>query len=203
MNTPTHIALGFFALCRPDLKGEGQDQVAVPGLRDHLVVLAGSLAPDAILYVLYAYARLVQGLTDERIFRVEYFSDSWQSVLAIGNSAPLYAALLAAGVAAKLRPLWLFAAAALLHIATDLPLHHDDGHAHLWPFTMWKFESPVSYWDPAHFGNIAMPVEAALFTVLCVALFRRYQNIWARGGILLVLTAQLIGFAYWAFIFGG
>ncbi|MEO0393836.1 MAG: cobalamin biosynthesis protein CobQ [Pseudomonadota bacterium] len=170
--------------------------------RDYVAIGVGALAPDAILYGLYGWARFVQGLNDQRIFRVEYFSDTWQAVLAIGNSAPLYAVMLAAGVAARVRWLWLLAASALLHVATDLPLHHDDGHSHFWPFTMWKFQSPVSYWDPTHFGHVVMPLEILLFLACGVVLFRRFTGLYARLGVGLVIAAQLAGFAYWAFVFG-
>jgi len=35
-----------------------------------------------------------------------------------------------------------------LHALFDFPLHHDDGHRHFWPFSEFRFDSPVSYWDP-------------------------------------------------------
>lgn len=205
MNTPTHIILSY-ALLTPNWLGGQQihNTAPAPSLnkRDYGAIGVGSLAPDAILYGLYAWARFVQGLDDQRIFRVEYFSDAWQAVLAIGNSAPLYMLILIVGVIARVRWLWLFAASALLHVATDLPLHHDDGHSHFWPFTMWKFTSPVSYWDPAHYGHIIMPLEMLLFIACGVFLFRRFTSTYARIGVGLAISAQLAGFAYWAFVFG-
>ncbi len=42
----------------------------------------------------------------------------------------------------------------------DLPVHHDDGHRHFFPLSDWRFASPVSYWDPEHYGRIVGTAEA-------------------------------------------
>lgn len=46
-----------------------------------------------------------------------------------------------------------FAAACLLHTAIDIPLHYDDGPLVFFPLD-WqtRFYSPISYWDPRHYG---------------------------------------------------
>ena len=47
-----------------------------------------------------------------------------------------------------------------LHVPEDLFLHHDDGHRHFYPLSQWRYSSPVSYWDPNHYGKIVAPLEA-------------------------------------------
>ena len=163
MNTPTHLLVAAALLARP-----GRKQVS----RGALV---GALLPDLSLYVLVA-AAATQGFSFKTIFDELYFSQSWQSVFAIDNSAPLYAALLCAGLLLRFPFLWALAIGALLHVALDLPLHHDDGRAHFWPFSDWIYRSPVSYWDPARFGSIVAMAELALSVALCVLLWRRFRT---------------------------
>jgi hypothetical protein len=72
--------------------------------------------------------------------------------------------------------IFAFSASALLHSAIDFLVHRDDGHMQFWPLTDWRFQSPVSYWDPAHGGNWFGLFEAALGILLIVVLFRRYRS---------------------------
>ena len=101
-----------------------------------------------------------------------------------------------------LSPLALFAIAALVHLAGDLPLHADDAHRHFWPVTDWRFNSPVSYWDPAHHGTLASIAEGVLGVVLCAVLWRRFRARWVRGAVLLA-TAIYVGVPlYWSTVTG-
>jgi hypothetical protein len=57
------------------------------------------------------------------------------------------------------RLLW-FAVGAGLHTVVDILTHHDDGPLLLFPFEWsYRFASPVSYWDPNHYGDIFAPLE--------------------------------------------
>ena len=82
--------------------------------------------------------------------------------------------------------------AALLHLVLDFGLHHDDGRAHFWPISNWIFESPVSYWDSRHFGQIVGPIEVLLSLACCVWLWTRHLGRWMRG---LIVALGLIEFA--------
>jgi hypothetical protein len=68
---------------------------------------------------------------------------------------------------------WLFwfAVACALHTMIDIPLHTDDGPLLLFPFN-WelRFHSPLSYWDPAHYGNIFSPLEHLLIAGVLIYL---------------------------------
>jgi len=51
---------------------------------------------------------------------------------------------------------WIFwfAAGCMLHTLIDIPVHYDDGPLLLFPLNWsWRFMSPVSYWDPQHYGT--------------------------------------------------
>lgn len=85
-----------------------------------------------------------------------------------------------------------------VHVAGDLPLHHDDAHRHLFPFSDWRFESPVSYWDPAHYGGYVAALETLLVAVGCAVLFRRFRTPALRG--LVVVLGAVYAF-YWGYVF--
>ena len=176
MNTPTHLLVAAAAFAWP-----GHPRRALGGL-------AGGLLPDLSLYVMVGWERFVNERTPREIFGEEYWSPFWQTAFAVDNSAPLYALLLAIGIALRQPWLWALGGAALLHIACDLPLHHDDGRAHFQPFTDWVFQSPFSYWDRAHFGDIVGMLEIALAACLAILLWRRFETVLSR-----MLTVSAFG----------
>lgn len=84
-----------------------------------------------------------------------------------------------------------------LHATLDFLLHHDDAHRHFMPLSDWRFESPVSYWDPDHFGQVMSFVEIAAVIGTCMILWRRFPSGGARR-----MTTGLAGVysAYWAYV---
>lgn len=51
----------------------------------------------------------------------------------------------------------------LVHISLDIPLNHDDGPLLLYPINdELRFYSPISYWDPNHYGGIFTIFETLL-----------------------------------------
>ena len=101
----------------------------------------------------YVWERLVRGTAEAAIWTESYFAPHWQDVFDLFNSIPLVAlALVVSHLLGAQRGVWL-CASMLLHIAFDLPLHHDDAHRHFYPLSDWRFESPLSYWDPRYHGR--------------------------------------------------
>ena len=170
------------------------------------------------MLVFYIWERLVRGMSEGRIWSERYFDPGWQVVFDIPSSIPLLALALGlvvllgrraasagpgpeSGVASGLRGGWrtapaLFVASMILHALGDLPLHREDAHRHFFPFSDWRFTSPVSYWDPAHYGGYAALAEVVLVLAVSVFLFRRYRGrgrwiVAGVGGI----YALFIGFA--------
>ena len=85
----------------------------------------------------------------------------------------------------------------ILHCLTDLPLHHDDAHAHFLPLSNWRFESPISYWDARHHGRLIAAVEM-LFVLgsACVLVLRSPIKAWRIVGALTLLSyAMFFAFA--------
>ena len=171
MNTPAHLLLGAAALADPNRRGTT------------VAALLGALAPDLSLYVLAGVALIVLQIPPQVVFDELYFSDAWQTVFAIDNSFFVWGALFGLALWLRRPVLVVFTAAALLHLATDFPFHNDDARPHFWPLTDWRFRSPLSYWDPAHYGAIVSLAEAALALVLIVFLWRRFQSLPVRAAL--------------------
>ena len=70
--------------------------------------------------------------------------------------------------------LW-YAAGATLHIVIDIATHAGDGPMFLYPLSDYRFDSPVSYWDPAYYGRAFTAFEYLLDAILLAYLFISYR----------------------------
>jgi hypothetical protein len=139
MNTPAHIVVNLLCIGRRDTAS-----VLIP-------VAIGAILPDAPMFVFYFVEKIIRSTPESVIWRQAYYYPHWQNFIDLFNSLPLMlAGLLAASWAKSLVGKLLFSSM-MLHVAGDLPLHHDDGHRHFFPVSNWRFESPISYWDANYF----------------------------------------------------
>ena len=185
MNTPAHLIFGLTAFGKPHQKAVTT------------AALAGAIIPDLSLYLMAGTHLFVIGTDPGVVFGTLYFSDAWQSIFRIDNSMILWGLALVIGLMMRSPVTIALCGAAMLHLLMDFGLHHDDGRAHFWPITDWIFQSPVSYWDPAHYGSIVAPLEVIAALTCCVVLWRRFLGRWMRGLIValgLMQTAPLIAF---------
>ena len=193
MHTPTHLLISAAVLAR----GKDADAPKRNG-----AILAGALIPDAAIYLLFLWARLVKGATEGEVWSSLYWQEPWQSLVAMANSIPLLAAITGLGLALKRPLVTLVGVSALLHLAFDLPFHADDAHPHFWPVTGWRFHSPLSYWDPNHFGTWVSFAEAVLAIALIVLLWRRFEGRMVRGALVLALVSYVAVPAYFTLMLG-
>lgn len=184
MNTQTHLLVSAALLMRKD---QPQRNTAV---------VVGALLPDLSIYIMYAVAK-AQAVPESVIWGQMHFSETWQAWSAVTNSVPIFAALLILGIAKNWVLIWVFAVSALAHIGLDFPVHNDDAHRHFWPFTDWRFESPLSYWNPAHHGNWVMLAELVIGLAAAVFLLRRFRSGLARIAVLLALLPYGLVPLYW------
>ena len=184
MHTPAHVVLNLVALGRADRT------------RYLLPVLLGALIPDAPMFVFYVVERFVLDTPTPTLWRETYFEPGWQAFIDLFNSVPIILVGLFAAWRLRSRFAMLLCLSMLLHVALDLPLHHDDAHRHFYPFSNWRFESPVSYWDPRHFGRILSGVEAALALGCCWILFLRHRHAWPRIAVGSVAILQIVEFGF-------
>lgn len=190
MNTPAHALIAVASLAGGSRR---------PFARQALV---GALLPDLPMLGFYLWQRAYIGLSEREIWSDTYFRADWQLFFDTFNSAPIVLAGLALASLARpvvRRPLQVFFGAMLLHIATDLPLHHDDGHRHFLPLSDWRFESPVSYWDPSHGGAVGAGLEVACVLAASIVLWRRFEVRWVRGVVAAFSLLSVVAYAgfYW------
>lgn len=183
MNSPTHTLLALALLSK---RGETKRNWAV---------FIGSILPDAAIYLWAPYQRFVNGISGEEMWRELYFQAPMQNLIAYINSIPIYAALALGGyIAMKRLVKWgalllFFALAALIHMATDLPVHAHDAYRHFWPISDWRFFSPLSYYEAdKHAGWVSL-VEAIIALISIIVLWRRFPKLWVR--IILGILAAL------------
>lgn len=214
MNSQTHLLVAAALFCRP----------AAPKI--NTAALLGAFVPDAAIYGLWIWSKF-NGVPERKVWNELYWQQPWQTYTASGNSVFLYLIILmlgltvfrpsqslAAGLAssgtvssdrsariAALSPVAIFALAALTHLAGDFPVHVEDAHAHFWPFSDWRFTSPVSYWNPDHYGGYFSAFEAILGIVLAVILFRRFRSWWVRLLCILAIVLYVAVPAYYILLF--
>ena len=188
MNTPAHLLLGAAVM------GRGQRKLI-------WAAMGGALLPDLSLYLLAGVSMFILNISPHRVFNELYFSDLWQSIFMVDNSFIIWGILL--GLALWWRTGWAVAltGAALLHLALDFPLHHDDGRAHFWPISRWIFESPYSYWDVRHGANIVAPIEATAAAVAAIMLWFRRPGWVISIFVALLLVAELRTVRTWMWFF--
>jgi membrane-bound metal-dependent hydrolase YbcI (DUF457 family) len=183
MNTQSHALMGAV------LFGN-----AVP--KRAWVGLLGGVTPDvpmmAIVLTLMAF-----GVPAAKIFDEMYWENWWQITNAIAHSFLLWGGLLALGLTMRKTAdnrstlLAIFAGSAFLHTGIDFFVHREDAHMSFWPLTRYKFMSPVSYYDPAHYGRAFGLFEAALGVVMAVLLAKQFKN-WIVRGLLAICLAAYV-----------
>jgi len=146
MNTPAHAIINLLLMRK-------QQRESHP-----FAIVAGALIPDAPMFVFYLWARL-SGMSEQAIWRDGYYDPAWQALFDAFHSFPLLALAWLVAWRLRMQTMMIFFASMFMHSLFDFPVHHDDAHRHFWPISDFRFASPISYWDPAHYGSIIAPLE--------------------------------------------
>lgn len=188
VHLPTHAAVNLVAL----------DQWTTPEQRPW--VFLGALMPDLPVLAFYFVCRYILGLSDDEIWKDVYYRDRWFNVFATFHSIPLTAGLCGLGIAVGSHALALFGASMCMHNLVDLPLHAKDAHRHFFPFSNYRFKSPISYWNPTYWGRVVAAGEMALLAACSFTLYPVLVSPWAKGALLFANAAFVV--AYVAFYLG-
>ncbi len=199
MNTQSHILMGAVLFGRK-----------VPGTA--WAGAMGGLTPDIPMFAIVAFLRLTGHGFDE-IFGKLYWSGWWQICNAIGHNFLLWSSVFLislrmnavgnAKLAERSRYAVAFSGSALLHSAVDFLVHRNDAHMHFWPLSQWRFVSPVSYWDSAHYGTPFGLFEASLGLTMAALLFRQFQRLAIRVLLALIIVLYAAVPAFFIFNLAG
>jgi len=195
MNTQSHAILTCALL-----RFFGGERVArLP--RINLVLCCGALTPDIPIYIFLAWGSLIAKIPQQQLWNEVYFQPGWSALIGAFHSFPLWGAALALFWWLRRPRAALFCLAGLLGAAEDFFLHHNDAHMHFWPFSHWRFISPVSYWNPAYHGIPAALAEIIVVTIAGIWLRPRLASRWGRGLLLVALLSLIANHGLWVMIF--
>ena len=164
MNSPSHIVINLVLL------GSGVGKLHTRS------ILAGSLLPDLPIFLFYFVEKFILHTREKVIWMEAYFQPWWQDFFDLFNSIPIIFLGIAVAWSRKSKSAAYFLVSMLLHVLIDFFLHHDDAHRIFFPLADWRFFSPVSYWDPSHYGKITAPLEAVAAIICCTVIFSRYKS---------------------------
>jgi hypothetical protein len=184
MNTPSHILISCAAVG------------SSPARRLWPALIGGAL-PDAPIYLFYTYEKLILRAPEFQIWRLDYFSSPIQPVLDALHSFPLILIVLGIALAVRNDLLKWLSLSLILHACSDFPLHHDDAHRQFFPFSGYRFESPVSYWDPRHHGLWGGGIELVVTVFAMAVLLHRHRTASVRAAWAALWLFNLVPFLYW------
>jgi hypothetical protein len=182
VNTPAHALINLLVLSRN------------PSHPRAAAIIGGALLPDLVIIIFYTW-NLMIGIPEAQIWSVEYYRPLWQAGIDGFNSIPLIVCAIMLSWYSRHTLLLIFFSSMLLHVFGDLPLHHDDAHRHFFPFSDWRFASPVSYWDPAHHGRWASLVEVSC--VIAASGYLYWRSPMLRSWVVASLSIYLL---YWTYV---
>ena len=195
MNTQSHAILTFFLLRW--VLGDRAKRLK----RVNTFIFSGALLPDLPICLFFFWYTLIEPVSQRVIWSEIAFRQDWQVVFSLFHSLPLWGIALATFFAFRMPRAGLFCIAGLLSAAQDFFVHHDDGHAHFFPFSDYRFASPVSYWDPAHYGWYASTLEFVLVVAASAWAYPRLETGWGKGLLIVAALSLLAIPGLWALVF--
>ncbi len=190
MNTPAHVVFSLVLLGRPN------------AWRYAVIISIGALLPDTVMFVFYAWHK-VAGTPESVIWSQSYYKPGWQNLIDLFNSIPLIGLALIYSCWRRNNLFALLFSSMLAHCLLDLPVHHDDAHRHFYPFSNWRFESPLSYWDRNHYGGVVGALEVSGFIIATIWLWRFHPssqmtaNRPSRLRLILIATLLVYAIFFW------
>jgi membrane-bound metal-dependent hydrolase YbcI (DUF457 family) len=182
VNTPSHYVLNLVLL----------GTTIAPNAT--VAITLGAILPDAPIFIFYGVSKWIYRLPEAQIWTEAYYQPVWQNIIAFSHSIPL------AAIGALICWYWgwksglIFCISLIFHSLLDLPVHHDDAHRHFYPFSDYRFISPLSYWNPKYYGNIVALVELCLVAIATPGVWKLLKTPLSKG--LLLGINLLYVFAY-------
>ncbi len=184
MNTPAHAVVNLLLFRRSTREAHAA------------AIVVGALLPDLPMVLFYLEERIA-GVSERTIWRHDYHSPGWQALFDTFHSFPLLALAWWGARRTGLRSVAVMFGSMFLHSCFDFPFHHSDAHRHFFPFSDWRFASPLSYWDPAWHGRLVGNLEILVVFAGGAWLLRTAGSAALRNSAIFVMFLYA---AYWIFM---
>ncbi len=143
-----------------------------------LAFVLGALFPDTPTYVFFVVCGLILGYSGQDMWDDMYFNSGWAIPITLTHSFILWPLLIAISSFAGWKFLRWFSISAFLHALVDFCVHTDDAYRHFWPFSNWKFHSPISYYNPSEYGIYVSAFDSLLVLGLLTYVYTKYSGKW-------------------------
>lgn len=187
MNTPSHYVLNL-ALLGKIVKPKEKTKAKI-------AITIGSLFPDVSLFIFYFITKFIQKLPESQIWDRTYYEPAWQNFIAWFNSIPLTAIALLICLYFRSRIGAFFFGSMLLHLFFDLPFHNHDAYRHFFPFSDYRFFSPISYWDPQHHATFVALGELLLVLAATPFVFKMLDTRISKIILIGINVVYIVGYA--------
>jgi hypothetical protein len=182
MKTPSHAIINL----------------AILGRTQHselnLLIVTGGILPDIPIFLFYFWAKYIARLPEAKIWSEAYYEPLNQNIVALFHSIPLAVIGWLIAYYFGWQNVQILFLSMILHSLGDLPVHNDDAHRHFFPFSNYRFISPISYWDRNHYGSIVSAIEMLLVMLSTFRIFGFVNSYVGKGLLILVNSFYLIGY---------
>ena len=188
MMTPTHLFLNWALL-----------EQKTGTSRERLALICGAIFPDIGVWIFGLWFIFTQSDLAHEHWDALYMAPQNYHLFSLLHSFLLWPALLVLGFILKQRTMLFFSVSGLFHSVCDFFLHVDDAYAHLYPLSDFVFRSPVSYWNPAYYGNIFSPIDSAIGFLASLYLSSQVHSKWGKYALFII--AMAFGFSFFSRLF--
>ena len=182
MNTPSHYIVNFVLL--------GKNI----GTEYKIPIIIGAILPDIPIFIFYFLAKFIFQIPNGKIWSEAYYEPFWQDLIAIFHSIPIAIIGLFICLGFGWRSIAMLFMSMIIHDLCDLPVHHDDAHRHFFPFSNYRFMSPISYWDPKHYGKYVAFGEMSLVVTLTPIVLPLLSTNLAQIIVIAIDCLYLVGY---------
>lgn len=141
----------------------------------------GAILPDVPIFLFYFLMKFGYRLPPHQIWTEVYYQPYWQAIFSTFHSIPLAVIGIAIAHSLNWKLLEVGLISVLLHCLLDLPVHNNDAHRHFFPFSKYRFISPISDWDRKRYVSIVAFGEIFLVFLTSIYLFLTMRSHFSQG----------------------
>ena len=182
MNTPSHYIVNFALLGKTF------------GAEYKIPMIIGSILPDIPIFIFYFFAKFVLQIPSEKIWSQAYYEPFWQDLIAFFHSFPIAIIGLVICLGFGWKSIAVLFISMIIHDLCDFPVHNDDAHRHFFPFSNYRFISPISYWDPKHYGKYVAFGEMSLVIGLTPIVLSLLSTNFSQIIVVIIDCLYLVGY---------